>query len=130
MFYITIIVQNHLPFSVIHNLYLFSKERCTRPTILGLSYIFPCHRRGSLCIPRRKSPVKSSLVTCEARKLDHHVQSNYYDSDYSILVVQLLKKEQELHLAETIIYDGYQVEDSRAIGGGSVQDTGLRKKKT
>ena len=78
------------------------------------------HRRGSLRISRRKNSVEISRVTREARKLDHHVQSIYYDSDYPILVVQLLKNEQELHLAETIIYDGYQVELSRVRGRGSI----------
>ena len=37
-----------------------------------------------------------------------------------MLVVRLLKNEQEFHLAETIIYEGYQVKHSRLIGGGSI----------
>ena len=65
--------------------------------------------------------MESSRKIWEARKLDYHVQSIYYDSDYTILVVQLLKNEHEIYLAETMTYDGYQVEHSRVIEGGSIE---------
>ena len=80
-------------------LQLFSMERRTRPTILGLSDISSADTAIlAVKLSSNSTGGINEVGTREAGKLDHHVQSIYYDSDYPILVVQLLKIKLELIL--------------------------------